>query len=152
MGSWVVLLQALLFVDANKPIVLIFPIRGLASFFPCNQVFCHGSCACWMWPWPPCVGPVQVAGCPSGGMDPRRHMLYFLWARHDHNKIAACGMIKVFWTELNWIDTPMMGMSLTMVVLVAAQILVPSQKIYFWFVILLMLSKAKNTNKQNCTI
>ena len=79
-------------------------------------------------------------------------MLYFLWARHDHNKTAPCGMIKVFLTELNWIDTPMMGMSLTMVVLVAAQILVPSQKIDFWFVILLMLSKAKNTNKQNCTI
>ena len=25
--------------------------------------------------------------------------MYFLWARHDHNKIAPCGMIKVF--ELN---------------------------------------------------
>ena len=33
--------------------------------------------------------------------------MYFLWARHDHNKIAPCGMIKVFelnwnWIELNW--------------------------------------------------
>ena len=28
--------------------------------------------------------------------------MYFLWARHDHNKIAPCGMIKVF--ELNWTD------------------------------------------------
>ena len=31
--------------------------------------------------------------------------MYFLWARHNHNKIAPCGMIKVFelnWTELNW--------------------------------------------------
>ena len=28
--------------------------------------------------------------------------MYFLWARHDHNKIAPCGMIKVF--ELNWIN------------------------------------------------
>ena len=27
---------------------------------------------------------------------------YFLWAHHDHNKIAPCGMIKVF--ELNWIE------------------------------------------------
>ena len=30
--------------------------------------------------------------------------MYFLWSRHDHNKIAPCGMIKVFklnWTELN---------------------------------------------------
>ena len=25
--------------------------------------------------------------------------MYFLWARHDHNKVAPCGMIKVF--ELN---------------------------------------------------
>ena len=28
--------------------------------------------------------------------------LFFLWAHHDHNKIAPCGMIKVF--ELNWIN------------------------------------------------
>ena len=27
-------------------------------------------------------------------------LLLFLQARHDHNKIAPCGMIKVFWTEL----------------------------------------------------
>ena len=25
-----------------------------------------------------------------------------LQAHHDHNKIAPCGMIKVFWIELNW--------------------------------------------------
>ena len=30
------------------------------------------------------------------------NFMYFLWARHDHNKIAPCGMIKVFWIELNW--------------------------------------------------
>ena len=31
------------------------------------------------------------------------NFIYFLWPRHDHNKIAPCGMIKVFelyWTEL----------------------------------------------------
>ena len=31
--------------------------------------------------------------------------IFFLRARHDHNKIAPCGMIKVFLIELNWIDT-----------------------------------------------
>ena len=30
------------------------------------------------------------------------NFMYFLWARHDHNKIAPCGMIKVF--KLNWIE------------------------------------------------
>ena len=28
--------------------------------------------------------------------------MYFLWARHDHNKTAPCGMIEVF--ELNWTE------------------------------------------------
>ena len=28
--------------------------------------------------------------------------MYFLWARHDNNKIAPCGMIKVL--ELNWTE------------------------------------------------
>ena len=32
------------------------------------------------------------------------YFLYFLRARHDHNTIAPRGMIKVFLTELNWID------------------------------------------------
>ena len=30
--------------------------------------------------------------------------LIILRARHDRNKIAPCGMIKVFWIELNWIE------------------------------------------------
>ena len=29
--------------------------------------------------------------------------IIILRARHDHNKIAPCGMIKAFWIELNWI-------------------------------------------------
>ena len=38
--------------------------------------------------------------------------MYFLWARHDHNKIASCAMIKVFelnWTELNWTELNFRG-------------------------------------------
>ena len=30
------------------------------------------------------------------------NFMYFLWARHVHNKTAPCGMIKVF--KLNWIE------------------------------------------------
>ena len=30
--------------------------------------------------------------------------IIILRVRHDHNKIAPCGMIKVFWIELNWIE------------------------------------------------
>ena len=30
--------------------------------------------------------------------------IIILQARHDHNNIVPCGMIKVFWTELNWTE------------------------------------------------
>ena len=30
--------------------------------------------------------------------------IVILWALHDHSKIAPCGMIKVFWTALNWMS------------------------------------------------
>ena len=29
--------------------------------------------------------------------------ILILWACHDHNKIAPCGMIKAFWIELNYL-------------------------------------------------
>ena len=57
----------------------ICPSRGLRAWFPRYLVLCHGSS--WMWIWQPCVGPVPVAGCPSGYMGPkhRLHTSGWVW-------------------------------------------------------------------------
>ena len=47
------------------------------------RLFCWWCCVC-------CI--VLLTSC-----------IIILWAHHDHNKVACCGMIKVFLNELNWI-------------------------------------------------